>query len=208
MRNRFAFLGVLGLITALQPPLFGQRAPFASPPPGSGPTSMRPYGQSGGCSEEPIAFHRCALEKMKTFNPPRTPDGKPDFSGFWNRIVVRNMENIEEHPADDGHVRWQERDRRAHGRQDSVPAVGRGAPRRDVLELREPDGPVHDARRSEAGLRSRRVSHRADAGVRLHDQRLRAQLSDRSRRTADPTWAAISISMPAIHVGGGRAIRS
>jgi hypothetical protein len=59
---------------------------------------MRPYGQSAGCSEEPAQFHRCALAKMKEFNPPRTPDGKPDFRGFWSRIVVRNMENIEEHP--------------------------------------------------------------------------------------------------------------
>ena len=91
MRNRLALFAALGLIVALQPLVVGQRAPFASPPTGSGPTPMRPYAQSGGCSEEPAAFHRCALEKMKTFNPARTPDGKPDFSGFWNRIVVRNM---------------------------------------------------------------------------------------------------------------------
>ena len=43
-------------------------------------------------------FHRCAQEKAKTFNPPRTPDGKPDFQGYWNRIGIRNLENIEEHP--------------------------------------------------------------------------------------------------------------
>jgi hypothetical protein len=98
MRSFIAAIFVLTVVFGLQPSTAGQRAPFASPPPGSGPTPMRPYGQSGGCSEEPVAFHRCAIEKMKTFNPPRTADGKPDFSGFWNRIVVRNMENIEEHP--------------------------------------------------------------------------------------------------------------
>src|SRR5919201_5456198 len=89
---------VVALALLIEVSTAAQRAPFASPPPGSGPTPMRPYGQSAGCSEEPKAFHGCAVEKMKTFNPTRTPDGKPDFSGFWNRIVVRNMENIEEHP--------------------------------------------------------------------------------------------------------------
>src|SRR6187200_2124700 len=98
MRIRLALFAALGVTIVLQASLVGQRAPFATPAPGSGPTPMRPYAQSGGCCEEPVAFHRCAIEKMKIFSPPRTPDGKPDFSGFWNRIVVRNMENIEEHP--------------------------------------------------------------------------------------------------------------
>jgi len=90
---------VVALLLGLQEvPAAGQRAPFATPPPGSGPTPMRPYGQSGGCSEEPAQFHRCGTAKAKEFSPPRTPDGTPDFQGYWGRIGVRNMENIEEHP--------------------------------------------------------------------------------------------------------------
>jgi hypothetical protein len=40
---------VIALLLGLQQvPAAGQRAPFATPPPGSGPTPMRPYGESGG----------------------------------------------------------------------------------------------------------------------------------------------------------------
>lgn len=106
MRNQFpgwillTMLLVL-LLSGLERPAAGQRPYFVTPPPGSGPTPMRPYGQSGGCSEEPAELHRCALEKAKTFDPPRTPDGRPNFQGFWSRIGARNAENIEEHP--EGH---------------------------------------------------------------------------------------------------------
>jgi len=89
---------VLLILSGLPSPVGAQRAPFATPPPGSGPTPMRPYGQSAGCSEEPAAFHRCATAKAHDFTPPRTPDGTPDLQGFWTRIGIRNMENLEEHP--------------------------------------------------------------------------------------------------------------
>ena len=90
---------VVGCLLGLQQlPVAGQRAPFATPPPGSGPTPMKPYGRSGGCPEEPAQFHTCAMANAKTFNPPRTQDGNPDLQGFWSRVGVRNMENIEEHP--------------------------------------------------------------------------------------------------------------
>ena len=82
----------------LSRPVMGQGAPFATPPPGSPPATIRPYGESGVCPEEPALFRRCAVEKAKTFNPPRTPDGRPNFQGAWGRISIRNGENLEEHP--------------------------------------------------------------------------------------------------------------
>ena len=91
---------VVLILSGFPRPVLGQSsAPFATPPPGSPPANIRPYGEFAGCPEEPALFHRCALEKAKQFNPPRTPDGTPDFQGVWGRIAIRNMENIEEHPA-------------------------------------------------------------------------------------------------------------
>ena len=89
---------VAAVVSGLQVPAAGQRPYYVTPPSGSPPTPMRPYGQSGGCSEEPAELHRCGLEKAKTFTPPRTPDGRPDFQGYWFRIGARNAENVEEHP--------------------------------------------------------------------------------------------------------------
>ena len=73
-------------------------APFASPPPGAPPAKIRPYREVAGCPEEPRLWYPCATEKARTFQPPRTRDGMPDFQGTWGRIVIRNMENVEEHP--------------------------------------------------------------------------------------------------------------
>ncbi len=56
---------------------------------------MRPYGILAGCSEEPARFHPCALEKARTFNPPRTPDGQPDFRGVWARARVTSDNILE-----------------------------------------------------------------------------------------------------------------
>ena len=50
-----------------------------------------------GCPADPVSFYPCAKEKIKTFNPPRTLDGKPSFQGFWN--ANRQAFNIEAHPV-------------------------------------------------------------------------------------------------------------
>lgn len=52
---------------------------------------------AAGCPTEPAKFHLCALEKMKTFNPPRTADGRPNLQGYWERSVT--SQDIEEHGA-------------------------------------------------------------------------------------------------------------
>ena len=83
---------VFGLVSAMGVPTAGQGGSQG----GVVPLPMRPYGQLAGCSEEPARFQPCALEKAKTYKPPMTPDGHPDFSGHWNRARVTS-DNIEEH---------------------------------------------------------------------------------------------------------------
>jgi len=66
--------------------------PAAGQAPLAKPTSF------GGCPAETMAFHACALEKGKTFNPPRTPDGKADMQGYWRgRLTMdRSVEGVDE----------------------------------------------------------------------------------------------------------------
>ena len=53
-----------------------------------------------GCPTDDIApFHRCALEKTKTYNPARTPDGKPDLQGIWRRSIMNIA--LEAFPGDE-----------------------------------------------------------------------------------------------------------
>ena len=53
-----------------------------------------------GCAQyrgDAARFHPCVVEAAKTFNPPRLPDGHPNFGGFWGRTV--NSYDVEDHPA-------------------------------------------------------------------------------------------------------------
>jgi hypothetical protein len=43
----------------------------------------------GGCPAEVVAFHRCAMETAETFEPPRTPEGRPDMGGFWRSRLTQ-----------------------------------------------------------------------------------------------------------------------
>ena len=66
----------------------------------SGTTQIAAQGQSAqperACAmvRDYPAFHECAVEKMKSFEPPRTPDGKPDLNGIWR--PTRIAQDIEE----------------------------------------------------------------------------------------------------------------
>ena len=53
-----------------------------------------------GCPSVSAKFHPCALEKAKTFSPPRMPDGTPDLQGIWDAPLAMGFQNIEDFPGD------------------------------------------------------------------------------------------------------------
>ncbi len=59
--------------------------------------SATPGSAQERCPAEPALFHPCALERAASFEPPRTPDGRPDLQGFW-RGATYATEDIEAHP--------------------------------------------------------------------------------------------------------------
>ena len=80
-RNRFFISSVFVVIGAAC--AVAQRRPADAP-------------KAGECPRDPVTFHACALEKAKTFNPPRAADGVPDLQGYW-RGQGGGVENIEAH---------------------------------------------------------------------------------------------------------------
>ena len=72
MSSRFFVLTIVAACTA---------AVLLLPVVAAAQASQTPEPQHSCASDDPALFWRCAQEKGKTFNPPRTADGKPDLSG-------------------------------------------------------------------------------------------------------------------------------
>lgn len=58
---------------------------------------IRPTEGSVCPSNNPLEVLACGREHAENFEPPRTADGKPDFSGLWRGSQVPH-ENLEAHP--------------------------------------------------------------------------------------------------------------
>lgn len=82
----------LGVVAALLP---GASALFAQAQQADTARS-RPVPTAGGCPGEPAPFYRCALEKARTYAPPRTPFGQPDLRGYYTH--GRQNFDLEDHP--------------------------------------------------------------------------------------------------------------
>ena len=76
MNNRYAVLALALAVTAASAWAAQQPAPA---------------GAVGGCPTEPLAFHLCALDKAKTFNPPRTTSGKPNLQGHYRARLAQSF---------------------------------------------------------------------------------------------------------------------
>jgi hypothetical protein len=53
-----------------------------------------------GCPGEPLAFHNCALQKARSFTPPRLPNGRPNLHGYWRGRLTQAF-SVEGVAADD-----------------------------------------------------------------------------------------------------------
>jgi hypothetical protein len=67
---------------------------LAPPPPAAGQdqeAAVASPARIGGCPAEILSFRKCAAEKAKTFDPPRTPGGRPDLQGYWGAALTSDF---------------------------------------------------------------------------------------------------------------------
>ena len=61
------------------------------------PATAQDFSDSVCPDDNHTAFHACALDASKRFDPPRTPAGHPNFQGVWSRRS-RAYESLHAHP--------------------------------------------------------------------------------------------------------------
>src|SRR5262245_11796513 len=130
MRSRFIMLSVATAAAAamlvLPPRAVAGQVPGVATPGAAvtpGPQASEPAHSCA--SDDPALFWRCAREKATAFDPPRTADGTPDFSGYW-RHGTEAKEDLE--------APWDNRARVGAGREGAPTAPGRS------LIVDPPDG--------------------------------------------------------------------
>lgn len=91
-----------GIRAAFAAAMIGAAAPAAAqaPPPPPELTPPVKVASIAGCPGEPLAFHHCALQKAKAFAPPRLPNGRPNFQGYWRGRLTQAF-SVEGVAADD-----------------------------------------------------------------------------------------------------------